>query len=460
MVYGNTVAAVSTPYGKGGIAVIRITGDRAVETASRCFRPFGPFQLSDAPSGKTVYGEVIEDGNVIDDGIAVVFRAPRSYTGEDTVEISCHGGILVTRNVLAAVLSAGADPAGPGEFTRRAFVSGKLSLTEAEAIADIIDARTDSMLRLSRQNASGRLSGRIEEIYQGIVQLIASVYALIDYPEEDLSDIPAGKIREEIERFHGEITGLLTTYRAGRAIVSGVETTICGRTNVGKSSVYNRLVGTDRAIVSDVEGTTRDLLYETVEFGNVTLNLCDTAGIRESDDTVEKIGIERAAERALSSELLLAVFDGSDDLTDDDELVIGKLAGIPQERKIALINKCDIKPGACREKIKKAFMHAVEISARTGEGFDRLRSVIGEIYLEGGINVDETPIIYNARQYAAVKKASESIKNAMDALESGFSPDVVSVDLELALEALGECDGRSVSEDVVESIFSRFCVGK
>lgn len=460
MTHNKTVAAVSTPHGKGGIAVIRISGDEALCIADKCFKTPSGKSLAAIEGGRAVYGRIYDGGEMLDDGIATVFRAPRSFTGEDVVEIACHGGILNTRNVLGAVLSAGAYPAGPGEFTRRAFVSGKLSLTAAEAVADIIDADTEGKLKLSRSAASGKLSGKINELYGEILTLISSVYAIIDYPEEDLSELSTDEIRAGLSSFGEKIKALLSTYRTGRAVADGVETTVLGRPNVGKSAVYNRILGEDRAIVTDIEGTTRDLLYDRATLGDVTLNLCDTAGLRDSSDTVEKIGIERASDRARASELVLLVFDGSSPLTDEDREVLNTLSFLDSDRVIVLINKKDLGIVCDTSEIREKYDNIIEISAVTGEGFDELSDRVKEMYIGGDISLGDTPIVYNARQYASLRVAGECVDRAVNALESGFSPDVASVDLEGAMAALGECDGRAVGEDIVRDIFSRFCVGK
>ncbi|MBR6558936.1 MAG: tRNA uridine-5-carboxymethylaminomethyl(34) synthesis GTPase MnmE [Clostridia bacterium] len=460
MTHNKTVAAVSTPHGKGGIAVIRISGDDAFRVADKCFRLSGGKSLSSLSGGSAVYGRIYDGDELLDDGIATVFRAPRSFTGEDVVEIACHGGILNTRNVLGAVLSAGAYPAGPGEFTRRAFISGKLSLTAAEAVADIIDADTEGKLKLSRSAASGKLSEKINELYSEILTLISSVYAIIDYPEEDLAELSVDEIRLGLASYGEKIDALISTYRTGRAVADGIETTVLGRPNVGKSAVYNRILGEDRAIVTDIEGTTRDLLYDRAVLGDVTLNLCDTAGLRESSDTVEKIGIERAADRARRSELVFLVFDGSSPLADEDREVLDTLSFLDSDRVIVLINKKDLGIVLDVGLIKEKYDNIIEVSAVTGEGFDLLSDTVSKMYIGGDISLGDTAIVYNARQYASLKTAGECVSRAANALENGFPPDVVSVDLESAMAALGECDGRAVGEDIVRDIFSRFCVGK
>ena len=312
----DTIAAVSTPRGKGGIAVIRISGADAISVAERVFLPKSKKPLSDIDHAKTVYGDIRAkdtDGRVIniDDGMAVCFHAPRSFTGEDTVEISCHGGVLITQTVLEAVFAAGARPATAGEFTRRAFVSGRMSLSQAEALGELLEAKTHSQMLLSRSGVRGVLSDKIEELYTKLGDVLSSIYAKIDFPDEDLADMGRDDIEVSVSDIRDEAVKLASTYKTGRAVSEGIRTVICGRTNAGKSSLYNMRVGREAAIVTDIEGTTRDILEETASFGGVTLRLCDTAGLRDTDDKVESIGVDRARSEMKNAELILAVFDGT-----------------------------------------------------------------------------------------------------------------------------------------------------
>ena len=341
----DTIAAISTPYGKGGIAVLRISGEDAISVAARVFEPKSGKSLGDAESAKAIYGNIFEtaDGkkNQIDDGLATVFRAPRSFTGEDTVEISCHGGILVTQKVLSALLTAGARPAMAGEFTKRAFINGKMTLTGAEGLGDLLEAQTDEQIRLARSNMRGTLSGEVEKIYDSLGDVLAAIFAHIDYPDEDLADISREEMLSISRENLGRLRALANTYSTGRAVAEGIPTVILGRTNAGKSSLYNKIVGRDAAIVTDIEGTTRDVLTETAKLGRVILRLSDTAGLRESGDVVEKIGIDRARQKAEEAELVLAVFDGSRETDGEDAEFIDylkTLSGI----KIAIIKKATI----------------------------------------------------------------------------------------------------------------------
>ena len=461
----DTIAAVSTPHGKGGVAVIRVSGMDAISICERVFFPKSGKALSSLSSNLTVYGEIrmpSYDGNlspVVDDGMAVCFRAPRSFTGEDTVEISCHGGILITSRVLSAILAAGARQAEAGEFTRRAFVNGKLDLTEAEALGSLLEAKTQGQLLLSRNGMNGILSGELKELYDRLCEIVTSVYAKIDFPDEDLAELTSEEILVRLTDIQSHIHRLCATYGTGRAICEGIRTVICGRTNAGKSSLYNQLVGREAAIVTDIAGTTRDLLEESVSVGHVILRLCDTAGLRESNDPVEQIGISRAKEQIDQAEFILAVFDRSATLSDEDHSLLARLrtCEIPV---LILLNKCDL-DAAWSTDILNGFSdeNILSISASENFGMDRLKERIESMFLDGTLDLRSDAIVTNARQYAALSRAAEHISDAIGSA-AVFSEDVSCVDLELAMSALAEVDGRSVTEDIVSQIFSHFCVGK
>lgn len=461
----DTIAAISTPYGKGGIAVIRISGDEAIDVAGRVFRAASGRALSEIEGGRIVYGSICAPtadgdlGKVIDDGMAAILRSPRSYTGEDTVEISCHGGILLTEQVLSAVIAAGARPAEAGEFTRRAFVAGKLSLTEAEAVINLIDARSEEALKLARSHTAGRLTEKLGQFYESLRTLLSTAYVYADYPDEDLTDLSAEEMVGALEALQGEMQALSDTYYVGHAVSEGITAVIVGRPNTGKSSLLNRLLCRERAIVSPIAGTTRDTIEETVQVGRVTLRLTDTAGLRESDDPIEQIGVERSLAALESAELILAVFDGAEPLSDEDRELLAKLEGSAAP-KIALVNKSDLQAGEVIG-LPEGLFHAVcPVSARTEEGMDALRQVIESLYVDGEIDYDSTAILANARQKGALDRSIAGVEAALGALRSGFTPDVAGLDLEEAMAALSEADGRAVSADIVDAIFHRFCVGK
>ena len=456
----DTVAAVSTPRGKGGVAVIRVSGADAIALCDRVFRAASGRSLAETESRMAVYGRIFDGDECIDDGIATVFRGPRSFTGEDTVEIGCHGGVLVTEAVLGVILAAGARPAEAGEFTRRAFVNGKMGLSNAEALGALLDANNRNQLRLSRAGLEGKLSARCGEIYGRLCDVMGSLYAKIDYPDEDLSGLSAEALRTALAGEREALLGLAHTYKSGHAVAEGVVTVICGRPNAGKSSLYNTIVGRDAAIVTDVAGTTRDILEETVAFGGVTLRLCDTAGLRSGDvDPVERIGIARAEERLAEAELVLALFDGSAEPTEEDIALIKRLEPI-KEAVIPVVSKCDLAAGSVDALLQKTFGAVVYATVREEGGLAALESAVQGRFLDGDLDLRHDPVVANARQYAAIVRATDTLDAAIASLDSGFPEELCAADIENAMQAVGEMDSRAVSDDVVANIFSRFCVGK
>ncbi len=459
----DTIAAISTPYGKGGIAVLRISGSDAIAVAEKVFLPKSKKALSKYDANRAVYGSVFGYKNgekiQIDDGIAVLFRAPSSFTGEDTVEISCHGGILLTQRVLESILTSGARLAEAGEFTRRAFVNGKMTLTGAEALGELLSASSDDQITLARSGLEGRLSSEAQRIYSSLCDILAAIYAHIDYPDEDLADIP----REEMLRVANEnlsaLISLAKTYSTAHAIGEGIPTVILGRTNAGKSTLYNRIVGRDAAIVTDIEGTTRDILTETAHLGRVTLRLSDTAGLRDTADKVESIGIERARREAENAELILFVIDGSREPDREDKATveyISSLGGI----KVALINKSDLGINENVRSLLTPFSLSLPVSAESGEGFDILEGEIEKIYVDSELDIGQSAMIANARQNASVVNAISALTGAIDAIGADLPLEICCVEVENALSALGELDGRTVTEDIISKIFANFCVGK
>ena len=463
-----TVAAVSTPYGKGGIAVIRISGEDAIAIAEKVFKPFSGTPLSECRSNYALYGNILSlksssntDSERIDDGIATVFRAPRSYTGEDTVEISCHGGILLTEKVLSSVFLAGATPAGPGEFTQRAFLNGKLDLSEAEAVIGLIDAESEAKLRLSASHTSGVLKRRMDSIYNDVKTLLSSVYVSLDYPEEDLEEVSDAEFLASLKRIHADLCSTADTYREGKAVSEGVKTALIGKPNTGKSSLLNALLGEKRAIVTAVPGTTRDIIEEKVNIGKILLRLSDTAGIRESADEVEKIGIEMAREKARDSELIIALFDLSRPAEAEDNVLISEIEALRSDGKTVLIalNKSD-GDALFDESILPEGVQTVRISAKNGDGLDALKKTVEALFVSGDIDYSSTAVIANARQFSAISGAKDAVRRAIEALESGVMADTCGLDLEKALEEIGQVDGRSVAGDITDAIFHNFCVGK
>ena len=453
----DTIAAVSTPYGKGGVAVIRLSGEQAITVASRVFCPMNGRPLGDHPPRTAVYGSVRdpENGEVLDDGLCTLFKAPHSFTGEDTAEIACHGGVLVTRNVLEACLRAGARQALAGEFTRRAYLNGKLELERAEALGNLLDAGNDEQIRLARAGMNGLLTHSAEDVYTGLMAVLANMEAGMDFPEEDLTEMSREDIRAAVVGAETTVRALVNTYRTGRAIAEGIPTVICGRPNVGKSAFYNRLLGREAAIVTDIAGTTRDVLTDTVSLGRVTLRLSDTAGLRESDDPVERIGVERAKQALDEAELVLALIESdSDDL--DTEMLIKAL--LEQGRSVIRIyTKSDLR--AIREQPNDG-IPTVTISSVTGEGFVELRDAVDAIFIDGGLRMGEEAVVFSARQAAALRETASCLATARDNLDAGLPYDICADDIRAAMGELGMLCGRETGEEVLTEIFSRFCVGK
>ena len=461
----DTIAAVSTPRGKGGVAMIRISGEEAIAVADKIFKRPSGVLLADTRSALMCRGVILDPAREVelDDGMAAVFRAPASFTGEDTVEIYCHGGALVTERVLTAALVSGARAAEAGEFTRRAFVSGKLSLSEAESLGALLEAKNEGQLRLARGGMRGNLTAETERVYSALRSVMSGIYAAIDFPDEDLNEFSREEIGESVEMAIRSVTALADTYRTGHAVSEGIRTVICGRANAGKSSVYNRIIGYDAAIVTDIEGTTRDVLRQTATLGGVTLLLSDTAGIRETCDKVESIGIGRALEELDAAELVIAVFDSSRSLGADDDLLLGKLCQVRDGNVpcIVLLNKADLEENAeTVSRLKESFELTLSVSAASGEGFDQLAKTTAELFINGDIDMDNDAVVTGARQYAALVLAKEALESSLAELQADTPLDLSCIGIETAMSALAELDGRQIGEDIVSEIFSKFCVGK
>lgn len=460
----DTVAAVSTPYGKGGVAVIRLSGEQACRVAERVFFPANGKKLTDCAPRLAVYGLIRDpdSGEVLDDGLCTLFRAPHSFTGEDIAEISCHGGILVTRHVLEACLRGGARAALAGEFTRRAFLNGKLDLERAEALGNLLDAGNDNQVRLARAGMNGLLTSRAETVYAALMDVLANMEAGMDFPEEDLTEMPREEMAAAIADAHLRVGELIHTYRTGHAIAEGVPTVICGRPNVGKSALYNRLVGRDAAIVTAIAGTTRDVLTDTVSLGRVTLRLSDTAGLRESDDLVEMMGVERARKVLDEAELVLLLSDIRP-LPDEERELIKSLR---QKGKsvITVYTKRDLysddaAPDTADETDGDG-IPAVWLSSETGEGFDALTAAVETAFIDADLRMGEEAVVFSARQAAALRGCADCLSTAAANLEVGLPYDICADDIRAALDELGAISGRSAREEVISEIFSRFCVGK
>lgn len=449
-----TIAAISTALGEGGIAVIRISGETAIETADRCFKAISGERLSSLPGYHAAYGTVTDGENTIDDAVALVFRAPKSYTGEDVVEISVHGGRIIARQVLRTLLDCGAVPAENGEFTKRAFLNGKLDLTRAESIMGLISAQNDAALRISRDAHDGRISREIGEITDRLLETAASLAAYADYPDEDLPELSPERFAELLGSAERRISTLLETYDAGRIIREGIDCAIVGKPNVGKSTLMNMLSGTERSIVTDIAGTTRDIVEETVRVGDIVLRLADTAGIHETDDTVERVGVDRARKRIENAGLILAVFDSSSPFTDDDRALLHSLQG---KCAVIILNKSDL--AVCTDLTEFEGFPIVETSAKNGSGLAELTEAIAQITKTAYLDPDAAVLI-SERQRACAARAADAVKEAFAALDCGCTLDAVGVCIDDALTALLELTGQRVTEEVTNEVFRRFCVGK
>lgn len=459
------IAAISTPPGKGGVAIIRMSGDEAFSIAEKVFRPINNKDFMSVPPRFACYGHILDGEEKIDDVLLTKFPAPNSYTGENTVEIACHGGILVTKTILELLFANGAAAAEAGEFTKRAFINGKLSLTDAEAIGSLLEAESRAQIRLSSDTSRSALSAKITQIRAELLSLMSSVYARIDYPDEDLGDFDDEELLYSLYKVRKEIHLLLSTYKTGKAVTSGIKTVICGKPNVGKSSFYNLLLGEEAAIVTDIEGTTRDVLERSVPLGQVMLRLADTAGIRSGEkiDAVEQIGIGKSIENIEKSELIFAIFDLSREFDEQDELLLNLLSK-SDAPKIAILNKTD-KPRLFSfddSKLGFSFDCVIEMCA-AGDCTDTLCEIaqaVDEMFTDERISLGQDAVISSARQNASLTRAFNFTNAAIESLEAGFMQDAASSDVERALGAISELDGRSVSEEIVSDIFSKFCVGK
>lgn len=452
----NTIAAISTAQGEGGIGVIRISGESAIKIADKIFKNINNKKLTDMKGYTAAFGKVIFGGEEIDEAVALVFRAPHSYTGENVVELSCHGGVYVTARVLRAALDSGARPAEPGEFTKRAFLNGKMDLTEAEAVADIISARSKSAARAALCVKDGALRAKLDDIKNDLLNLASHLSAWADYPEEDIAEVTDDMIFDACDKAISSLSHLLDTYDSGQAVKEGIDTVIAGRPNVGKSTLMNLLSGSERSIVTDIPGTTRDVVEDTVLVGDVILRLSDTAGLRSTSDEVEKIGVEKARKRLEQCGLLLAVLDNSRELNDEDFSLLKEAKNVPT---IVIINKTDLVGKLDTDKIADYCDNIIKVSAASGEGKEEIISAVRKIAGTDKLNPSEG-ILSNERQRTAVVNALRSVTEAKESLKNGMTYDAVTVSLEEAISAVLELTGERVSEEIVDRVFHNFCVGK
>lgn len=453
-----TIAAIASGCQAGSIGVIRLSGKDALSIAAKIVKPKNKNKNVTKMAGYTaLLGDVCsDDGRVIDECVVLVFRAPKSYTGEDVVEISCHGGIYVMQQILRLLFENGAAPAEAGEFTKRAFLNGKLDLTEAEAVMATIGAKGELALRNANAMRSGALYRKIESVTKKLLSLQAHAAAWSDFPEEDVPELTNDELCSTLEEIEQKIEELISTADVGKAVSEGIDTVICGSPNVGKSTLMNRLTGFDRSIVTNIAGTTRDVVEETVNVDGIILRLADTAGLRDTEDTVEKIGVDRSRERIDKASLVIAVFDASNELSDDEKELI---ASIKDRSVIAVINKCDLDEKIDSGYIKENIKYTVYLSAAKDEKLCGFNEAVKEIVGLGNVDIDGG-IICNERQLSLCKEAKDAVIGAKDAVKLGITLDAVSVCIDDALSQLCKITGQSASDTVIDEVFSTFCVGK
>ena len=450
----DTIAAIATGAQVAAIGIIRLSGDRSVALADALFRPAAGGRMSDQADRKLVYGGLYtRAGELLDLCLCTVSRGPRSYTGEDTVEFQCHGSPVMLRAALDELFALGARQAGPGEFTKRAFLNGRMDLISAEAVVDVIDAESVEAVKNAAGQLSGAISGRIEAVYTSLADISSHYHAVLDYPDEDIEDFRLERYAQTLADALAGLRALAATFERGKFMNSGIPTAIVGRPNAGKSSLLNALLGYDRAIVTDVPGTTRDTIEERLRLGSLLLRLTDTAGIRETDDRVERLGVQRSRDALAGATLVITVIDGSAPAAQEDAQLVAAAEAAAQG--VVVLSKCDLPQ---RASVPETRLPVVRVSAVTGEGLDVLEETIAALFPLPAVPAGE--ILTNARQADAVNRAVVSMEAALDAMRLHMTPDIVLTETETAMAALGELSGRTVREDVTDRIFQRFCVGK
>ncbi|WP_201003140.1 tRNA uridine-5-carboxymethylaminomethyl(34) synthesis GTPase MnmE [Paenibacillus glycanilyticus] len=456
----DTIAAISTAVGEGGIAIIRVSGPDAIEGTARIFR--SRTDLRDAATHTLHYGHIIDpkNGEEVEEVIVTVMRGPRSFTAEDVVEINAHGGVVAVKKVLDQVLlQDGMRLAEPGEFTKRAFLNGRIDLMQAEAVIDLIRSKSDRAFSVARKQAEGTLSKRIKALRQTVIELLAHIEVNIDYPEHDVEDLTSNYIREQSGSALEEIGKLLKTANEGKILREGIMTAIVGRPNVGKSSLLNMLAQENKAIVTDIPGTTRDVIEEYVTLNHIPLRLLDTAGIRETSDVVERIGVERSHNALEEADLILFVLNNNEPMHEDDRALLEK---VKERQLILIINKSDLE-----SKLEMAEIEAlvdeeriVRMSVREEEGLDRLEKAISKLFFEGQLDSGDLTYVSNVRHISLLKRAQQSLIDAIDASNTGIPIDLIQIDVRSAWESLGEILGDEVGDSLIDQIFSQFCLGK
>lgn len=452
----SAIAAISTPLGTGGVGIIRISGKNATEIVDRIFVSVNGKKLSSSKGYRAYFGRIFDGETAVDEVVCLVFRAPHSYTGEDVVEINCHGGVVLLKKILRLVLQNGAQAAAPGEFTKRAFLNGKLDLSEAESVMTLISAQGEQGANAAFNQLEGSLSRKIEKINSSLLSLAAHIAAWVDYPDDEIEELGNNELYSTIYNAHLELCALLSNFDSGMAVTNGVEAAIVGKPNVGKSTLMNLLTGYDRSIVTEIEGTTRDVVEETVNLNGCILRISDTAGMRETGDIVEKLGVERSKKKLERAAIVFAVFDLSKPLSDEDKELIDECK---DKNVIPIINKTDLEPRLDVDYIKNKLGSPLFISAKSGDGYNELCDRVAE--LMGTKNFDTTSaMLVNERQRICCQKASDALKDALEALNIGLTPDAIGVCIDDAIAALLELTGQKASEAVVDEVFKQFCVGK
>ena len=458
MEYTDTIAAIATAMGNSGIGIVRISGENAVEVAEKVFREPGKKKLSEAESHTIHYGYVYDGDEAVDEVLLMLMRGPRSYTAEDTVEIDCHGGMLVTRRILETVLKAGARLAEPGEFTKRAFLNGRIDLSQAEAVIDVINAKNEYALQSSVSQLRGSVSKEIHEIREQIIYEIAFIESALDDPEHISLDGYGEKLLKVVLSVKKKLEKLICSSSNGRVVSEGVKTVILGKPNAGKSSLMNVLLGEERAIVTEIAGTTRDTLEEHIYLKGISLNVVDTAGIRDTEDVVEKIGVERAMKAAEDADLIIYVVDGSRALDENDKEIMEFIKG---RRAIVLLNKTDLEMAIDKKELENTCGHGViPISAKEEQGIEALEEEIRRLFYHGKLSFNEQVYITNVRHKEALEQTLDSLKMVKQSVSDGMPEDFYSIDLMNAYEQLGKILGEAVEDDLVNEIFSKFCMGK
>ena len=455
----DTIAAIATALGEGSIAVVRVSGPKAIDTVAGLFK--SKTDLRKAPSHTVHYGHIAdpESGQVLDEVLVTVMRAPRSYTAEDVVEVSTHGGLIAVKSVLELILRHGARLAEPGEFTKRAFLNGRIDLAQAEAVIDLIRSRSERAFQLARKQSEGALSRQIKPLRQQLLELLAHVEVNIDYPEHDVPEVTAAMIRDVCGRVAEKIEKLLETANEGKILREGIVTAIVGRPNAGKSSLLNALARDNKAIVTDIPGTTRDIIEETVNINGIPLRLLDTAGIRETQDVVEQIGVQRTMDALEGADLILLVINQNEPLHEDDRALLEKLKERPV---IVVLNKADLERRLDTAEIERLYdrRRIVSVSAKEGIGLAELGKTVASMFFSGSVEASDLTYVSNARHVAALHRAKRALTDAIRAAEEGLPVDFVQIDIREGWEALGEIIGDTASESLIDQIFSQFCLGK